>query len=141
MIVVQVWNYPDGDESRKTLIGAGGIDDEGTGSETHPNFAGMFRDEDNRLVGDTVRVAGFDRFGSPWDLLYRALRAAIGQRNVVPKADRFNSLELLRSARLDLLNGHVLPTGADPRYRKLHRLFADVFISPVIRELEETYVD
>jgi hypothetical protein len=92
MIIVRVELWPGGDANRARLLGLGKIENVGNGSDARGNYAAA-------LVGATsagvtpavaarppfrsVRVEGFPRQQlCAWDLLFRVLREAIGDRNL-----------------------------------------------------------
>lgn len=86
MIVIKVEMWPLGDESKAYEIGRGVIANDGTGTDERGNY-------DVRLLKSDVyakrpgvwkkgRVEGFPRrVLGPWDLLFRALRACVADRN------------------------------------------------------------
>ena len=69
MLRITVELLPGGDESRKKHLGTATITNDGTGDEHRGNYV-------------ATRVARFDRKRrGPWDLLFLALRSAVGGRN------------------------------------------------------------
>lgn len=83
MIVIKVELWPFGNESRKRILGTATISSDGSGAEHTGYYDARFCDRRGRLWM-VSRVAGFPRKRLlSWDLLFRALRNAIGDRNGV----------------------------------------------------------
>jgi len=81
VIVVTVELWPGGDKSRAQVLGRAAIINEGTGTLSRGTYAATFSDKAGRLWR-AIEVRGFPRKRLlAWDLLYRALRDAVGERN------------------------------------------------------------
>ncbi len=85
-IIIEMW--PGGDESKKRVLAVGNIWNDATGSRARGNYQGMFSKVSHKVfkAGGGIfrkgRVQGFPRTRlGVWDLLYRMLREAVGDRN------------------------------------------------------------
>lgn len=81
MLMVRIELWPHGDESRKSVLGTAEIANTGTGTESSGTYRSRFslkRPMPWKLAG----VEGFPRKRlNAWDLLYRLLHEAVGDRN------------------------------------------------------------
>lgn len=81
MIVVTIELWPHGDSKRKQLLGCGAIANDGSGSNSTGNYNFELSDRSGKLW-KSGEIKGFPRkrlLG--WDLLFRILRQAVGERN------------------------------------------------------------
>jgi hypothetical protein len=82
VIVVKVELWPGGDERRKRSLGTAYIINDGTGTSLRGNYHVMLsRMKDATVPWRIGRVVNWPRTGSPWDLLNRAISAAIRNRS------------------------------------------------------------
>jgi len=83
MLVIKIELWPRGDEKEKKLLHVGWIGNVGTGTRTSGNYKYVL--SQRNTPGRTLRkgfINGFPRKRlSAWDLLYRCLREAVGDRN------------------------------------------------------------
>jgi len=81
MVVIRVEMWPKGDQSKAYLLGQASITNNAEGTLTRGNYVAQFFDKAGHLWRGGV-VTGFPRKRLlVWDLLYRALKAAVGDRN------------------------------------------------------------
>lgn len=77
MIVVKLELWPGGDEQRKRSLGTAFIVNDGTGDARYGNYRVMLgRMRDGTIPWRIGRVFHWNRRGSPWDLLVKAIMAA-----------------------------------------------------------------
>ena len=84
MLRVTVELLPHGMEANKRVLGVATITNDGTGNEAIGNYRATFSKwaPQQDKPWKTGRVEGFHRnLRGPWDLLFRALRSAVGDRN------------------------------------------------------------
>ena len=83
MIRITVELLPGGDPSKPQHLGTGYIANDGKGDGATGHYDASFSKWRSQAVWRRGRVAGFPRKKlGPWDLLYRALRSAVGGRNL-----------------------------------------------------------
>jgi hypothetical protein len=96
VIVVRVELWPLGDESRKRSLGTAFIVNDGTGTAAHGNYkVALMKMKDATQPWRLGRVQRWNRRGSPWDLLTRAIVSAV--RN--PITDHALRRDMVRTAR------------------------------------------
>lgn len=80
MIYVRIELWPQGDASKKHVLAEGTISNDGTGTPAYGNYDVSLGNRAGRFW-KRGRVENFPRNRlSPWDLLYRAIRASVGER-------------------------------------------------------------
>lgn len=86
MIVIRIEMWPLGDESRKRELGVGHIINDGNGSVERGDYRVELLKSPEYAKSPGIwkkgRVQNFPRLRlGPWDLLFRALAATVGDRN------------------------------------------------------------
>lgn len=83
MLRITIELLPGGDDSAPQHLGTGYITNDGKGTQGSGNYDCSFSKWRSAEVWRRGRVVGFPRkTRGPWDLLYRALRNAVGGRNL-----------------------------------------------------------
>jgi len=83
MLVIKIELWPKGNSSKAKVIHTGWIGNDGTGSKTKGNYRfGLSQRNRPKTVLRKGNIKDFPRKRlSAWDLLYRCLREAVGERN------------------------------------------------------------
>lgn len=83
MLVITIELWPQGDASRKEVLGVAEIANDGRGSAGLGSYnVTLYKWGKEKRFWKTGRVLDFPRLKlGPWDLLYRALSAVVGLRN------------------------------------------------------------
>ena len=80
MIIISVEIWPRGDESQKQLLGRAEIFNDATGDHGHGNYGYRLVHKGRKFRSGVL--TNFPRLRlTSWDLLFRALRDAVGSRN------------------------------------------------------------
>lgn len=83
MLRIIIELLPHGNEEKATAIGAIGISNDGTGSNTSGNYNVVLMRRDFKGIWKQTKITNFPRKRlGPYDLLYRALKECLGGRNV-----------------------------------------------------------
>jgi hypothetical protein len=83
MIVIRVELWPHGDQSRAVELGGARIFNDGTGSPTRGNYHATIFNRGGKVFWKSGRVEGSPRKRlGVWDLIFRALRKIVGDRNL-----------------------------------------------------------
>ena len=86
MIVCKIELWPDGDNQNVELLGVVAISNDGSGTDETGNYNVELhespRDAGRSEIWKRGRMEGFPRLRlGPYDLLYRALKACVGNRD------------------------------------------------------------
>lgn len=83
MVVISIELWPQGDPTHRRSLGLAHIENDGSGDASTGNYkVTLFGFGERAQVWKVGRVEGFKRLKlGGWDLLYRALKACVGERN------------------------------------------------------------